>query len=164
MDLNLSDETISKIVDNLISRSDRGQKTESEKKLRNVKNLLQNYKLLENHLNVSLPTLEDDVQLSKYELSLYSLLGYRARSKEMMMFINKILDEYKRICIHGSYDTQRQYDVIKSLYLNDKTLTYTTLAEKYHVDEKTIRRDEKKAINKLSVMIFGVDSINDMSK
>lgn len=164
MKVELSDETIDKLASELVKKSDSFQKLESEKKLRNVKVLLINYKYLENHLNVELPQLEDDIKLSKYELSLYSLLGYRARSKELMEFVNTILAKYKNICDNSTGEGNRQYDVIYRLYIAPKQLTYTALSKKYNVDDNTIRRDERKALKQLSVMMFGVDSINDMSK
>lgn len=162
--IELSDETINKLASTLIKKSDSFQKLESEKKLRNVKILLVNYKYLENHLNVELPQLEDDVKLSRYELSLYSLLGYRARSKELMTFVNTILSKYKSICENSVGEGNRRYDVIYRLYIAPQQLTYTALSEKYSVDDNTIRRDERKALKQLSVMMFGADSINDMSK
>ena len=162
--ISLSDENIDKLADRLVKKSDSFQKLESEKKLRNVKVLLINYKYLESHLNVELPQLEDDVKLSKYELSLYSLIGYRARSKELMKFVNDSLSKYKNICEYENDEGYRRYDVIYNLYIADHKMTYRTLAEKYSVDENTIRRDERIAREELSVLMFGADSINDMSK
>lgn len=164
MALELSDSTIDKIVDGLITKGHDFSKTESEKELRNTKHLLKNYRLLENHANVEIPTLKDDVPLSKYELSLYSLLGYRARSKEMIQFINKILDEYKKLCINGTPEQRRRYKVIELLYVTSPSITRVKLCERFNVDESTIRRDEKRAIEELSVMIFGIDALNDVTK
>ena len=164
MPIDLSDETIKKIVDRLVTRGEEFQKNETEKELRNTKLLLQNYRLLESHIDVELPKLEDDVPLSKSELSLYSLLGYRARSKEMIIFIKKVFDHYQAVCKSGSYEQKRRCNVIKALYFDSYPLNRAQLAEKYKADEKTIRRDEKRAIRELSIMIFGIDSLNDLSK
>lgn len=162
--LELSDETIGKIVDGLITKGKDFSQSESEKELRNTKQLLKNYRLLENHANVEIPKLQDDVPLSKYELSLYSLLGYRARSKEMIQFVNQILDEYRKICLDGNNEQRRRFEVIRSLYVNVPSLTRIELCHRFNVDESTIRRDERKAIDELSVMIFGIDALNDMTK
>lgn len=164
MAIDLSDETIGKIVDGLITRGNKFAKSESEQELRNTKSLLSHYLLLQNHLNVELPEVSDDVPLSQYERSLYSLLGYRVRSKEMMEFVNNILYRYQDICKAGTFEEQRRFDVIKKLYLIDNKLTRVQLADFYRVDEKTIRRDERKAIDELSIMMFGIDALNDMSK
>ena len=164
MAIELSDATIGKIVDGLIKRNKVFAKNESEKELRNTKELLKNYRLLENHLDVELPSIDDDTPLSRYELSLYSLLGYRARSKEMMEFINEIIERYREICMQGTLEQRRRFKVVQALYLNKPTMTRVRLAQLFKCDEKTIRRDERRAINELSVMIFGIDGLNDMSK
>lgn len=164
MAIDLSDETIGKIVDGLIKRNKVFSKSESERELRNTKELLKNYRLLENHLDVELPSIDDDTPLSRYELSLYSLLGYRARSKEMLGFVNEIIGRYREICMQGSPEQQRRYKIIRDLYIGKPTITRVKLAQRFSCDEKTIRRDERRAINELSVMIFGIDGLNDMSK
>jgi len=164
MSIDLTDETIDKLADKIFTKSTDFAKSESEKQLRNTKLLLQYYRLLENHLDVDLPELDDDTKLSKYELSLYSLLGYRARSKEMVIFIKEILSRYKNICMNGSIEQQRRYEVIVSLYVAEPQITRSVLCERFSVDESTIRRDVRKAIEELTVMIFGIDGINDMSK
>lgn len=164
MALDLSDETINKIVDGLITKGNNFAKTESEKKLRNTKDLLKYYRLLENHLDVELPELDDDTPLSKYELTLYSLLGYRARSKEMVLFVNQVLARYKKICDNGTPEQHRRYQVIKRLYIDTPATTRRNLAKLFSVDEATISRDEKKCVQELSIMIFGVDGLNDVSK
>ena len=164
MAIELTDGTIDKIVDKLITKGNDFAETESEKELRNTKDLLQHFRLLENHLSIDMPTVDDDTPLSKYEISLYSLLGYRVRTKEMMQFVTHILDRYGEICKAGVAEDERRYNVIKKLYLIDGPLTRTQLADQYGVDEKTIRRDERKAIDELSIMIFGIDALNDMSK
>lgn len=164
MTIELSDETIGKIVDGLIKRNKVFAKSESEKELRNTKELLKNYRLLENHLDVELPSIDDDTPLSRYELSLYSLLGYRARSKEMMVFINEIIERYQMICMQGTPEQERRFKVIRNLYIDRPAMTRVRLAKRFGCDEKTIRRDERQAINELSVMIFGIDGLNDVSK
>lgn len=164
MAIELSDSTISKMVDQLISKGNNFAETESEQKLRNTKALLQNFWLLGNHLDIKMPTVDEDVPLSKYEISLYSLLGYRVRTKEMLEFVTAIIDRYGELCKQGTFEDERRYEVIKKLYLVDRRLTRMQLADQYDVDEKTIRRDERKAINELSIMIFGIDALNDVSK
>lgn len=164
MSIDLSDATIAKIVKGLITEGETAAQNESEKKLRNTKELLRNYKFLENHMDVDLPKLDESTPLSKRELSLFALLGYRARSKEMMLFINRIIERYEVICNAGTPEDQRRYAVIKRLYLSEPSMTRERLAELYHVDERSIRRDESKAIDELTVMLFGIDGVNDMSK
>lgn len=171
MKLDLSDESIDKLAKSLSNNSYQFRKLRSERELRNVKLLLEKYRFLENHIDVELPSIEDEISDSSYreklsndELSIYSLLGYRVRSKEMIIFLNEILERYRLICTNGEPEEQRKFKVINSYFISDHFLNKNELAEKYHVDRKTIDRDVKKAIGDLSVMIFGIDGLNDMSK
>lgn len=164
MAIELTDSTIEKLADQLITKGKDYAKTESEKELRNTKDLLKYYRLLGNHVDLDMPELKDKTILSKYELSLYSLLGYRARTKEMIMFINEVMSRYKAICMNGTKEQRRRYKVIDLLYIQPQPVTRRELAKELHYDEKTIRRDERIAVNELSIMIFGIDGLNDMSK
>lgn len=162
--LDLTDETISKLAKELIVQNKEIVKSENEKKLRDIRLLLTNYRFLKNHLNIEIPTMTEDSQLSNYELSLYSLIGYRVRSKEMLIFFNNVLEEYKSICFNKSQEAIRKYRVIDGLYINEHEATRNELSMRLNADIKTIRRDEKNAIEELSVMTFGIDGINDMTK
>jgi len=81
-----------------------------------------------------------------------------------MKFANDSLSKHKNICEHSNDEGYRRYDVIYNFYITDYKMTYRALAEKYSVDENTICRDERRAREELSVLMFGADSINDMSK
>lgn len=171
MKLDLSDDTINRLVKGLSKSNHQFNKLKSERELRNVKLLLEKYRFLENHIDVELPSFNDEISDSNYreklssdELSIYSLLGYRVRSKEMIVFLNEILERYRFICMNGEPEEQRKFKVINSYFISDHFLNKNELAEKYHVDRKTVDRDVKKAISDLSVMIFGIDGLNDMSK
>jgi len=162
--LDLSDETIEKLSSSIVGKAIKIPKSTYEKKLRNVKLLLDNYRFLENHIDVPLPELKEELPLSNEELELLSLLGYRARSKEMLEFFKTILSRFQQACDSDDMELHRQYDIIYELYIAKHRMTYIQLSEKFNVAESTVRRDEKKAIQHLSVMMFGIDSINDMSK
>ena len=43
-------------------------------------------------------------------------------------------------------------------------MTYRSFSQKYCVDENIIRRDKRIAREEMSGLMFGTDSINDMSK
>ena len=163
-EVTLSPESTEALAKSIISQSHHFERTESEKKLRNIKYLMENYRYLQNHIELELPSIEDDSPLTQKQLSLFSLLGYRERSREMMLFINDVLAEYKRICRAGNREENEKYDVIAGLYIDTHPLTYDMLAQKCNCAEKTVRRIERKALQELSVMLFGIDSINDMSK
>lgn len=162
--MNLDKRDIEALAEAILNKSHKFKKSDYEHTLRNTGMLLKNYQLLINHIDVELPELEKEDVLHEGEKDLYSIRGYRFRTKEMMMFTKTILNRYKSICAQGTPEQRRQCDVIFSLYINDHRLSYFEIARKFNVDDSTIRRDEKKATQELSVMLFGIDSINDFSK
>lgn len=168
--ISLSDDTIDKLAEKLIGKRKKMNLLKSQKELRNVKLLLEQYRYLENHTELPLPDLKKELpdsyieHLAPDELSIQAMIGYRVRSKEMMTLFKEILGRYKEICNHGDEEQKRRYGAIEGYYLANKSLNKNKLAKKYHCDPKTIDRDIKKAISDLTVMMFGVDGINDMSK
>lgn len=80
-----------------------------------------------------------------------------------MEFVNIILKRYKDICSQGDDKQRRKYDIIYNLYLSDNRMTYIQLANKHNLDPSTVHKYEKSAINDIAVMIFGADSLNDIS-
>nr|WP_276571983.1 HTH domain-containing protein [Secundilactobacillus kimchicus] len=81
-----------------------------------------------------------------------------------MEFVNEVIDRYRVICEGGSPEQSRRFTVIQKLYLQLPTLTIKRIATYLNVDEKTVRRDEHAAVNELSIMLFGIDGLNDLSK
>jgi len=145
----------------------RAVKSEYQKNLRNTKLVLTNYHYLEDHVNVGLPVLTDDdveyaTALPKDQLSIQSLLGYHARSKLMIKFIDSVLSQYKVEC-QRSNDARlhRRYPVLACLYLQKPTMTRVDAAARFAVDRKTIDRDVKQAMTDLSIMMWGADAIMD---
>lgn len=161
--MNLDKDTVNAIVAKLINETKKVKKSDYEKQLRDVRLLLKNYQFLKNHINIELPEIEKENGLHDYQNRLFSLLGYRARTKEIFEFVNDVLAEYKNICSQGSIEQKRQCDIIFCHYINEHRLSYAELAIKYDMDESTVRRYEKRARQELSVMLFGIDSINDQS-
>ncbi|WP_318766598.1 hypothetical protein [Lactiplantibacillus carotarum] len=147
----------------------KGQKSDYEKKLRNTKLILENYRYLEKHVNVGLPKFNASDQeatalIPKWELSVYALLGFKARSKTMIEYVDLILKAYKEECDDNDNPAvQRRYRVIKSLYLNHPTISREKCAELFFVDHRTIDRDVKAAVHDLSILLWGADAINDIS-
>jgi len=143
-------------------------KTAYQKRLRNTKLILQNYRFLENHVNVGLPKLDaDDMEavadIPKRELDVYSLIGYQARSKVMINYIDNVLNEYRIECESSNFSNKkRRYQIIRCLFLQKKPINRETVAGLFNVDHRTIDRSVKAAIKDLSVMLYGTDALNDM--
>lgn len=145
------------------------RKSNYEKKCRNIKLILENYHYLEKHVNVDLPVLNAQDQqaaaiIPKWELSVYAMLGFKARSKLMIEYINLVLKAYKEECLTSHDEAkQRRYRVIKALYLNNPTITREKCAELFNVNHRTIDRDVSASLRELSILLWGADAINDIS-
>lgn len=153
-------------------RNSQKQTTKSDyaKMRRNTKLVLENYHYLEDHINAGLPAITDaDFKYSsvipKDQLSIYSLMGYHARSIRMIKHITNMLKFYKYECQHSNDERlRRRYPVINGLYLQRPTRTRADLAVDLVVDRKTIDRDAHQAVRDLSVMFWGADAIDDLSE
>lgn len=67
---------------------------------------------------------------------------------------------YKVVC-ENSVDEgeQRHYRVIEALYLRDRPLSPTAVAEREKIDKRTVYKDVDAACATLSALIFGIDGI-----
>lgn len=168
MRVDLTDESLEmlaeRVADKLAANKCRVVKSESQKKLRNSRLILEHYRGAKDHISENMPVLGDDLPVSKDEGILYSLLGYRVRTEEFVQFIDGELKRYKQRCMAGAPEQRRRYEVINQLYLTPVPQTIDGLAERFHVDPKTIRRDRDRAADELRPSFFGVDGLDDMSK
>lgn len=145
------------------------KKSDYEKKLRNTKLILENYRYLEDHVNVGLPKLDTEdeatvAMMPKWELSVYALIGYQSRSKLMIKYIDLVLDQYEEECKRSNDEMQkRRYRVVRALFLNRKTINRDRCAELFNIDHRTVNRDVQAAVHDLSILLWGADAINDMS-
>jgi len=122
-------------IDAYRSRVKKSKKSAYERKLRNTKLILENYRYLEDHVNVGLPKLNTEDQeatasIPRWELSVYALIGYQSRSKVMIKYIDLVLDQYREECNNSNDELrQRRYREIKALFLNKEPINRDRCAE-----------------------------------
>lgn len=134
-------------------------------RLRNTKLLLKNYQLLVNHCNGIVNDLEDyeNVIFDPEDLNLQTLMKYKARTKKMLDYFDSVWKSYYTYCHQKGGSVYRRFAVIQNLYIYENEIKIVDVAELYGVDERTIRRDEKKATEELSVFLFGIDSLEELA-
>ncbi|WP_147536086.1 hypothetical protein [Bacillus marasmi] len=137
------------------------KKREKDWRLRNTKLLLENYRKLKDHCAGVEEQVEEyeDTILDLEELTLESLMKYQLKTLKMMNHFEKMLGHFRESCLNGSDEEFRRYKIINCRYLNEKRLTVPELCELYKVEQGTIYRDTKIAINDLSVLLFGISSL-----
>ncbi|GAF41139.1 hypothetical protein FC83_GL000926 [Agrilactobacillus composti DSM 18527 = JCM 14202] len=144
----------------------RSQKRDEEKdfRLRNTKILLREYRKLKTHIAIA-P--EDEITPDEYKLlsgghqDISSLMKYKISTKRLMRYVDSILDAYEGYCKSGDSYDNRRWVIIDSMYLGDKRLKISQLADMYCVDRSIISKEQSKAIQDLSIMLFGIRGLDD---
>jgi hypothetical protein len=138
------------------------KKEEKDWRLRNTKLLLENYHRLKAHC------LDIDQQIKEYEhtvfileeLTLESLMKYRLKTAKMMNHFDRMLRHYEVDCMNGSEEEQRRFKVIFYRYLSENRLTVQGICEMVNVEQGTVYRDMKLGINDISILLFGLLSLD----
>lgn len=146
----------------------------SDRRFRNTKLLLRNYTVLNANCShavydaASAATGEESVEeivealdeLLEENLKVESIMKSAARTQLIMRHVNRMLGIYKVVC-ENSVDEgeQRHYRVIEALYLRDRPLSPTAVAEWEKIDKRTVYKDVDAACATLSALIFGIDGI-----
>ena len=145
-------------------------KKQQDRRLHNTKLLLKKYRHLKKHVAGAI----DNVKVAKesaHEI-LRSGAGMndrtyvegikksRERTFIVIQHIDQALRYYRIDCQEsGKPEHMRRYRVIMAMYINDEKKTASQIAEEEHIEETTVYKDIRKAINPLSTLIFGIDSV-----
>lgn len=145
------------------------QRQEAEKRdrrLRNTKLLLRNYRNLKKHcesIPEDLKTFDNMIILDEFgtsELEVESIKRSKQRTWLMVKFTERMLSVYEKLCKESNREEDlRRYQTIYHLYVSDEKQTAREVAECHNVDERTVYRDVDEACKALSSLIFGIDSL-----
>lgn len=141
-----------------------------DRRLRNTRLLLKNYRLFKKHTDNAVYQVE---QLDESVLEILELMERRGpsdfstsiknsttRTAVIVRHIDVMLGLYKTYCENsGRQEDLRRWRVVKALYLDDQPSTVQELADREYVAEKTIRRDIDAICEHLSALLFGIDGV-----
>lgn len=149
-----------------------------DKKLRNTKLLLKNFRKLNLHINNAKfkKSQIDKTDADEYlfELMMYDPRNQRdaivesirqsvAKTEVIVSHILKMLKIYEIYCYQDGTDKyMRRYDALYGKYISPKEIKYDEIAEKYYVDIRTIQSDINEAIKEFSSLLFGFDALKNM--
>lgn len=88
--------------------------------------------------------------------SIEAIKQSKTKSLAMVYFIQSKLEAYKRSCHE---DELKYYRVLEKKYITPKRYTNGEIAEAENIEERTVYRYLKKAIEDLPVIFFGVSAI-----
>ena len=98
--------------------------------------------------------------VDKRELDIVSNQKRVYRTRALMAHVDVMLEAYRIRCAKAlNQDEQRRYRVIYALYISDEPKSAADVADEEHIGMTTVYDTVNKAINDLSILIFGVDGI-----
>ncbi len=143
----------------------------SDRRLRNTKLLLRNYRVFKDHAAnavYEVESEEDPLQIIQElmmpgkspNLFVESIKRSVARTVTIVKHIETMLHLYQVYCYqYGSEEDERRWRVIDGLYVGNQKISVAELAEREGVVERTIYKDIDVASERLSALIFGIDGI-----
>lgn len=141
-----------------------------DRRLRNTKLLLRNYRSFKLHCIDIQVELENDRamevmdELEQDDFAVEAIRRSKERTLAMVRFIDQMLQVYKVICEQSDKtEDKRKYETIYHLYISNDKKTYEQIAECQEIASRTVHRDVTDAVKTLSVLVFGVDGIRLIS-
>lgn len=140
-----------------------------DRRLRNTKLLLRNYRSFKLHcidIQVELDDRAMEVmdELEQNDFAVDAIRRSKERTVAMVRFIDQMLHVYKVICEQSDKtEDQRKYETICEMYINKEKKTAEQIAECQKTNVRTVYRDVNEAVKTLSILVFGVDGIRLIS-
>ena len=144
-----------------------------DKRLRNTKLLLKNYKLFKRHLKNAIynaSQIEEDNAidildlmwdpLNSHDMIVESIKKSAVRTKVIIEHIDSMLEIYEMLCLQSKKPEDiRRWRVLQSMYLLDEDTSIDDIAFREDIDSRTVYRDIDTSCDKLAALIFGVDFV-----
>lgn len=155
-----------KAIEYLEKERHRQNKNKRDRRLRNTKLLLRNYRRFKVHCEDNIQELEqlqdpDSIEyLDTDELAIESIIRNKKRTAVMLAYIDRMIHVY-RILSEQSQKAEsiRQFQALYDYYISDDAKTIDDIVQGTFVTKRTVYKDINKACEALSSLIFGVDGI-----
>ena len=180
MELNaLMDETVKKAIRYATAeaikvyetRAKAEYKERADKRLRNTKMLLRNYRMLKKHAAEAVFTRDqvtenafdilESMMKGKDDFAVESIQRSVTRTAIMIDHIDSMLESYRRSC-NDEYATEadiRRYEVLYDMYIGDPPMSADEIADKYFISKSAVYADLRVAIERMTALLFGVDGL-----
>ncbi|NYV67262.1 hypothetical protein HYI36_18485 [Bacillus sp. Gen3] len=157
---------VSTALEFLETEKKKQEKAKHDRRLRNIKLLLRNYRSFKSHcegVQIELKQLDDFLGIDEFgnnELAIESIKRSKERTLAMVKFIDKMMTVYKIMCEQSDKEEDKRiYQSVYYLYISDIKLSAKDISERHFTDPRTVYKDVEKACKTLSSLIFGVDSL-----
>lgn len=145
----------------------------ADRRLRNTKLLLRNYRMLKDHAEHSvfgrtqieesaMDILESMMSLYDNEVIIESIKRSATRTAIIVSHVEVMLGLYEVYCdrARNREVEMRRYEVLFDMYMAEEPLPANEIAKKHHMSKDNVYSDIRVAIERLSALIFGVDGLN----
>lgn len=157
-------------MDRLDEERHRDAEQRKDRRLRNTRLLLRNYKLFRKHaenavfeagqLDESVYDILDMMERNTNIGFVDSIKNSVARTSTLLGHIDAMLGIYKTYCEStGKPEDSRRWRALKSTYLEDESKSKYDIADEEGVSDRTIDRDVAEACEHLSGLFFGIDGV-----
>lgn len=163
----LTKEQLTVISQAVKSELDKDQKRKAKElkdyRLRNTTLLVKNYRMLRVHCDTIVEDLEvyEDSVYDPQELTLNTLMKYKARTAKMLDYFDSIFQAYHELAERDTEMMLRRWKTVFQMYVGPDKYTAVDMAEYYGVDERTVYRYLNKAFDELSTLLWGITSFDD---
>ena len=147
------------------------RKEMADRRLRNTKLLLRNYRLFKAHAenavyevlpDESPQTILEDLMMPGRDNTLFveSIKESAARTATIVKHMETMMQLYHAYCVTtGEEEDLRRWRVVNGLYIAPERETVAELAAREGVVERTIYKDIDAACEKIAALMFGIDGI-----
>ena len=159
-------------MDYLEEEKNAQRKGRYDRRLRNTRLLLKNYRTFKQHAQGAVfnarkakenaVDILDSLDDFNFDDTLYieSIKRSQQRTIIIMRHIDEMLKYYRIACEQsGREDEMRCYRIIMKTYIDDERKTAEQIAEEENIERRTVYKNITTAIKPLSGLIFGVDSL-----
>lgn len=149
----------------------RDRKEAVDRRLRNTKLLLRNYRVFQTHVANAVYEVEEyespeeilaDLMMPGRDNSLFveSIKKSVARTATIVKHMETMMMLYGAYCsMTGTPEDERRWRVIDALYISEERRTVADLAKAEGVVERTIYKDIDIACERIAALMFGVDGL-----
>lgn len=181
--IRLTDEELNQIVMDAVNKGIEAQRKEQKNMAErerqglryNTKILLENYMKFKKFISESVKSIEEveGFGCDQNEKEIMRIFGLREDDRKLrsiqrsvaimtllMAHVDRMLEVYEASCKgSSSVVVQRRWEVIERMYLREKRMNATQIADEFHLEVRNIQEDAKRGREDLKVLLFGIESI-----
>jgi len=159
-------------MDYLAEEKKQLKKGRYDRRLRNTRLLLKNYRSFSNYaknavykasqLKENAVDILDGLDEYSFDDSLYieSIKKSQQRTLIILNHIDEMLRYYRIDCEQSGKDEElRRYRIITAYYINEQRKSAEQIAEDEHIERRTLYKDINIALKPIAALIFGIDSM-----